>query len=176
MKKTAEPQTIQTLFGEEISFRRYCIEDVYKQPKKKDTRSEIEKQDIYIVEDNEISELICARSHGHARSIYLEIIGESWNFTEQKLSIRKQHALKPFVQEHRLTSQIDTFCELVIRELYELGCSLVIENDDDETKLSLKEALSEDYDAERAYWSIPKKSKKICNKKNKKNASEISGK
>ena len=165
--KNSTPELVDDLFGEQIDFREYCKVNGYKIPKKKDTRPEVEKQDIYTV-SGDCTEMICARSHGHARSIYLNIIGEAWDFTGTKLSIKKHSVLKPMVSEKTLSAQLDTFEKETITQMYTLGCYLmyIMDDDEDDMKLSLVRVLCADYDDERVYWSIPK-SKKICKKNNK---------
>ena len=167
--KYKTPESVDILFGEQVDFVAYCKVNGYKIPKKKDTRPELEKQDIYTVSDSDCTEMVCARSHGHARSIYLNIIGESWDFTGTKLSIKKHSVLKPIVSEKTLSAQLDTFERETIKQLYALGCYLMYmgDYDEDATKLSLDRVLDEDYDDECVYWSIAKKTKDICKKKDK---------
>lgn len=177
MIKTQQ-QKVQTLFGDEGDFMEYCFACGQKPPKEKDTRPEIEKQDIYTVydESSDYFEIICARSHGHARSIYLDIIGDGLeDFVSMSLTIKKHSILKSVVTDNMLSKVVDSYDENVTRELYKAGAYLVEYSSDEqdnyvEKKILLEDVLCENYDEECVYWSIPK-SKRVCKKNNKQSKS-----
>lgn len=130
---------MKNLFGEEVEEPK-IIEG--KKPKKVKPVYTIADYDIYRIQDEEYSYLVCARSRGQARSIYLRINDLSdWDFVDVKISINKLGKFKQFIREEDLNRDCNPWEDNYwTKAVYKAGGSFYIYSDEEDDKyLSLEE-------------------------------------